>query len=110
MNWLVLDLRSNPGGSLDEAIALSDLFLDKGRIVSQRGRARGETANYDAEMAFRGAITSDLPIVVLIDAGSASASEIVAGEIGRESCREQVRQYVYHSFVAGILTKQLTSM
>lgn len=81
MNGLVLDLRSNPGGSLDEAIALSDLFLDKGRIVSQRGRARGETANYDAETAFRGAIARDLPIIVLIDAGSASASEIVAGAL-----------------------------
>ena len=42
INGLVLDLRSNPGGSLDEAVALSDLFLDRGRIVSQRGRARGE--------------------------------------------------------------------
>ena len=78
---LVLDLRSNPGGSLDEAVALSDLFLDKGRIVSQRGRATGETIYYDSESVFRGAIASDLPIVVLIDAGSASASEIVAGAL-----------------------------
>ncbi|MEO1047982.1 MAG: S41 family peptidase, partial [Pseudomonadota bacterium] len=54
MSGLVLDLRSNPGGSLDEAVALSDLFLSKGRIVSQRGRARGETLLYDAESVFRG--------------------------------------------------------
>ncbi|MGB3738189.1 MAG: S41 family peptidase [Pontixanthobacter sp.] len=81
MNGLVLDLRSNPGGSLDEAVALSDLFLDKGRIVSQRGRASGETIYYDSESAFRGAIAGDVPMIVLIDAGSASASEIVAGAL-----------------------------
>lgn len=81
LNGLVLDLRSNPGGSLDEAVALSDLFLTKGQIVSQRGRARGESITYDAETVFRGDIASGLPIVVLIDAGSASASEIVAGAL-----------------------------
>ncbi len=78
---LILDLRSNPGGSLDEAVALSDLFLDKGRIVSQRGRARGETILYDSESVFRGEIAGDVPMIVLIDAGSASASEIVAGAL-----------------------------
>ncbi|MEO9461779.1 MAG: S41 family peptidase [Marinomonas sp.] len=81
VNGLVLDLRSNPGGSLDEAVALSDLFLDKGRIVSQRGRARGETLLYDAESMFRGDIATGVPLIVLIDAGSASASEIVAGAL-----------------------------
>ncbi|WFL78699.1 S41 family peptidase [Altererythrobacter arenosus] len=81
VNGLVLDLRSNPGGSLDEAVALSDLFLDKGRIVSQRGRARGETLLYDAETVFRGDMASGVPVIVLIDAGSASASEIVAGAL-----------------------------
>ncbi|WP_394730219.1 S41 family peptidase [Altererythrobacter sp. GH1-8] len=81
MNGLVLDLRSNPGGSLDEAVALSDLFLKKGRIVSQRGRARGETLLYDAETVFRGDMAEGVPIIVLIDAGSASASEIVAGAL-----------------------------
>jgi len=81
MNGLVLDLRSNPGGSLDEAIGLSDLFLDKGRIVSQRGRARGETLLYDAETVYRGDVARGVPIIVLIDAGSASASEIVAGAL-----------------------------
>tara|TARA_B100001179_G_scaffold220858_1_gene195764 strand:- start:2432 stop:3772 length:1341 start_codon:yes stop_codon:yes gene_type:complete len=81
INGLVLDLRSNPGGSLDEAVALSDLFLTDGQIVSQRGRARGESITYDAETVFRGDIAEGLPIVVLIDAGSASASEIVAGAL-----------------------------
>ncbi|MEL7189193.1 MAG: S41 family peptidase [Pseudomonadota bacterium] len=81
VSGLVLDLRSNPGGSLDEAVALSDLFLHKGRIVSQRGRARGETLLYDAETVFRGDMAEDIPVIVLIDAGSASASEIVAGAL-----------------------------
>ncbi|MEM9084944.1 MAG: S41 family peptidase [Pseudomonadota bacterium] len=81
MSGLVLDLRSNPGGSLDEAVALSDLFLSKGRIVSQRGRARGETLLYDAESVFRGDMAEGVPVIVLIDAGSASASEIVAGAL-----------------------------
>ncbi|MEO0590095.1 MAG: S41 family peptidase [Pseudomonadota bacterium] len=81
MSGLVLDLRSNPGGSLDEAVALSDLFLSKGRIVSQRGRARGETLLYDAEEIFRGDMAEGVPVIVLIDAGSASASEIVAGAL-----------------------------
>ncbi|GAA4642150.1 S41 family peptidase [Pontixanthobacter gangjinensis] len=81
MSGLVLDLRSNPGGSLDEAVALSDLFLDKGRIVSQRGRATGETIYYDSESVFRGQIAKGVPLIVLIDAGSASASEIVAGAL-----------------------------
>ncbi len=81
INGLVLDLRSNPGGSLDEAVALSDLFLDEGRIVSQRGRAQGESLSYNAETMYRGQIAADVPLIVLIDAGSASASEIVAGAL-----------------------------
>lgn len=81
LTGLVLDLRRNPGGSLDEAVALSDLFLSNGRIVSQRGRARGESQVYDAESVFRGDMAKGLPIVVLIDEGSASASEIVAGAL-----------------------------
>ncbi|MBB3034392.1 S41 family peptidase [Alteriqipengyuania lutimaris] len=81
VNGLVLDLRSNPGGSLDEAVALSDLFLDSGRIVSQRGRAQGESLSYNAETIYRGQIAQDVPLIVLIDAGSASASEIVAGAL-----------------------------
>lgn len=78
---LVLDLRNNPGGSLDESVALSDLFLTEGRIVSQRGRARGETMLYDAETVYRGDMAAGVPMIVLINAGSASASEIVAGAL-----------------------------
>ncbi|MFN4113494.1 MAG: S41 family peptidase [Sphingomonadaceae bacterium] len=81
LDGLVLDLRANPGGSLDEAVALSDLFLSSGRIVSQRGRVRGESFAFDAETIFPGEIAKGVPIVVLIDAGSASAAEIVAGAL-----------------------------
>jgi carboxyl-terminal processing protease len=81
INGLVLDLRNNPGGSLDESVALSDLFLTNGRIVSQRGRARGETMLYDAETVYRGDMAEGVPLIVLINAGSASASEIVAGAL-----------------------------
>jgi len=81
VSGLVLDLRNNPGGSLDESVALSDLFLSDGRIVSQRGRARGETMLYDAETVYRGDMAEGVPMIVLINAGSASASEIVAGAL-----------------------------
>jgi len=81
VSGLVLDLRNNPGGSLDESVALADLFLTEGRIVSQRGRARGETILYDAETVFRGDMAEGVPMIVLINAGSASASEIVAGAL-----------------------------
>ena len=81
LSGIVLDLRSNPGGSLDEAVALSDLFLSEGQIVSQRGRTRSENVSYRSETVFRGDVVEGMPIVVLIDAGSASASEIVAGAL-----------------------------
>ena len=75
---LVLDLRNNPGGLLDQAIAVSDLFLDKGEIVSTRSRNEEENVKYSAK---EGDILKGLPIVVLINDGSASASEIVAGAL-----------------------------
>jgi len=81
LNGLVLDLRRNPGGSLDEAVELSDLFLEKGAIVSQRGRVRAENITFDAETAIAGDIAKGVPLIVLIDVGSASASEIVAGAL-----------------------------
>jgi len=78
LTGLVLDLRQNPGGSLDEAVALSDLFLTKGDIVSQRGRNPRDNEFYRAEEMIPGDAAKCLPVIVLIDAGSASASEIVA--------------------------------
>ncbi|KLI64775.1 S41 family peptidase [Aurantiacibacter marinus] len=81
LEGLVLDLRRNPGGSLDEAVALSDLFLSSGQIVAQRGRNRRDNIFFDAESVYRGDVADGLPIIVLIDEGSASASEIVAGAL-----------------------------
>lgn len=81
LTGLVLDLRQNPGGALDEAVALSDLFLTQGDIVSQRGRIASENEYYRAESVFKGDVAKGLPIIVLIDSGSASASEIVAGAL-----------------------------
>ena len=78
---LVLDLRKNPGGSLDEAVALSDLFLSKGQIVSQRGRNTRDSIYYEAESVYRGDAAAGVPMIVLIDSGSATASEIVAGAL-----------------------------
>jgi carboxyl-terminal processing protease len=75
---IVLDLRNNPGGLLDQAIAVSDDFLDKGEIVSTRGRHSEDAARYNAKP---GDLTGGLPVVVLINGGSASASEIVAGAL-----------------------------
>ena len=75
---VVLDLRNNPGGLLDQAVAVSDAFLDKGEIVSTRGRRSEDAQRYNARP---GDIAEGLPIVVLINGGSASASEIVAGAL-----------------------------
>ncbi|WP_415644079.1 S41 family peptidase [Sphingomonas antarctica] len=74
----VVDLRENPGGLLDEAVAVSDAFLDKGNIVSQRGRDPRQNESWDAAP---GDFAHGLPVVVLVDAGSASAAEIVAGAL-----------------------------
>lgn len=74
----IIDLRNNPGGLLDQAIAVSDDFLDKGEIVSTRGRSADNT---ERENATPGDIADGLPIVVLVNGGSASASEIVAGAL-----------------------------
>ena len=74
----IVDLRNNPGGLLDQAVEVSDAFLGRVEIVSQRGRRKSETQRYYAEA---GDLTNGKPIIVLIDAGSASASEIVAGAL-----------------------------
>ena len=78
LEGFVLDLRNNPGGLLDEAVAVSDTFLDKGEIVSTRGRDSDDTQRFNADS---GDMIDGLPIVVLINGGSASASEIVAGAL-----------------------------
>jgi carboxyl-terminal processing protease len=75
---LILDLRNNPGGLLDQAVAVSDAFLDKGEIVSTRGRRSDDAQRYNARP---GDVVSGLPMAVLINGGSASASEIVAGAL-----------------------------
>ena len=75
---IIIDVRNNPGGLLDQAVAVSDLFLDKGEIVSTRSRDEKDTVKFSAEA---GDISNGLPIVVLINEGSASASEIVAGAL-----------------------------
>lgn len=75
---IVIDVRNNPGGLLDQAVAVSDLFLDKGEIVSTRSRNEEDTVKYTAQT---GDIAAGLPMVVIINEGSASASEIVAGAL-----------------------------
>ncbi len=74
----ILDMRNNPGGLLDQAISVSDAFLQKGEIVSTRGRNAEETQRFNARP---GDLTKNKPIIVLINGGSASASEIVAGAL-----------------------------
>ncbi|MEM7463525.1 MAG: S41 family peptidase [Pseudomonadota bacterium] len=74
----ILDLRLNPGGLLDQAVSVSDTFLDRGEIVSTRGRNDSETRRYSARP---GDLTGGKPVIVLMNGGSASASEIVAGAL-----------------------------
>ena len=74
----ILDLRSNPGGLLDQAVKVTDAFLEKGEIVSTRGREKNDIRRYRAK---GGALLDDKPLIVIINGGSASASEIVAGAL-----------------------------
>jgi carboxyl-terminal processing protease len=78
MKGLILDLRNNPGGLLDQAVGVSDLFLNGGEVVSQRGRDPHDIERFNAKP---GAKLGDLPVVVLINSGTASAAEIVAGAL-----------------------------
>jgi carboxyl-terminal processing protease len=78
LKGFVVDLRNNPGGLLDQAIMVSDAFLDRGEIVSTRSRNAEETQRFNAKV---GDLAKGKPIVVLINGGSASASEIVAGAL-----------------------------
>ncbi|MBK5959918.1 peptidase S41 [Rhodoplanes elegans] len=78
LRGFVIDLRNNPGGLLDQAISVSDAFLDRGEIVSTRGRDPDETQRFNARP---GDLTKGKPVIVLVNGGSASASEIVAGAL-----------------------------
>ena len=78
VNGFVIDLRNNPGGLLNQAIQVADAFLDKGEIVSTRGRDPGDSDRFNATA---GDLAEGKPVVVLINGGSASASEIVAGAL-----------------------------
>jgi len=78
LKGFVLDLRNNPGGLLDQAISVSNAFLNRGEIVSTRGRNADETQRFTARP---GDLTKGKPVIVLINGGSASASEIVAGAL-----------------------------
>ena len=78
LTGFILDLRNNPGGLLDQAISVSDAFLEKGEIVSTRSRRAEDTQRYNATP---GDLADGLPVVILINDGSASASEIVAGAL-----------------------------
>lgn len=77
----ILDLRGNPGGLLEQAVAVSDIFVTSGRIVSTHGRHDGSHQYFPAEELQQGDLTNNAPMVVLIDGGSASASEIVAAAL-----------------------------
>ena len=78
---IVLDLRNNPGGLVDQAVYVADAFLKQGAVVLTRGRIPEESARYDAQPDTLDAMIADVPLVVLINGGSASASEIVAGAL-----------------------------
>ena len=75
---IVLDLRNNPGGLLDQAVGLVDVFVDKGEIVSQKGRKESDKQVYSAKSSNT---LTDVPLIVLVNGGSASASEIVSGAL-----------------------------
>lgn len=78
---LVLDLRNNPGGLVDQAVYVADAFLSQGAVVITRGRTEQESARYDANPDDLDELIKDVPLVVLINGGSASASEILAGAL-----------------------------
>ncbi len=79
LEGVIIDLRNNPGGLLDQAVKVSDLFLDSGLVVYTKGRLDSQNMSFDADPAM--AIDQDVPVIVLVNHGSASASEIVAGAL-----------------------------
>lgn len=78
---LILDLRNNPGGLVDQSVYVSDAFLGRGSVVLTRGRSEDESARYDAKPDDLDRLIADIPLIVLINGGSASAAEIVAGAL-----------------------------
>lgn len=78
LSGLILDLRNNPGGLLEQAVNMSDLFVNDGMIVSTKGRLENQNIEYHAHS---GGVKFDFPLIVLVNEGSASASEIVAGAL-----------------------------
>ncbi len=78
---LILDLRNNPGGLVDQAVFVADAFLDKGAVVLTRGRLEDESVRYEAKTDDLDRLIKDVPLVVLINGGSASSSEILAGAL-----------------------------
>lgn len=78
---LILDLRNNPGGLVDQSVYVADAFLEKGSVVLTRGRAERDSARYSAKPDDLDRMIAELPLIVLINGGSASASEIVAGAL-----------------------------
>jgi len=81
LKGLILDLRNNPGGLVDQAVFISDAFLSRGNVLSTRGRTDEENSSYDANPDDLDKLIEDLPLIVLINGGSASASEILAGAL-----------------------------
>ncbi|MFT6658345.1 S41 family peptidase [Maritalea sp.] len=81
LKGLILDLRNNPGGLVDQAVYISDAFLARGNILSTRGRTDEENTRYDANPDDLDKLIADIPLIVLVNGGSASASEIVAGAL-----------------------------
>ncbi len=77
----ILDLRNNPGGLVDQAVAIADAFLPRGAILLTRGRTEAESTRYDAEPDELDKLVADVPLIILINGGSASASEILAGAL-----------------------------
>jgi carboxyl-terminal processing protease len=81
LKGLILDLRNNPGGLVDQAVFISDAFLSRGNVLSTRGRSAEENARYDANADDLDKKVENLKLIVLVNGGSASASEIVAGAL-----------------------------
>ncbi len=78
---IILDLRNNPGGLVDQSVYVADAFLDNGAVVITRGRTQSESSRYDAKPDDLDRMIEDVPVIVLINGGSASAAEIVAGAL-----------------------------